>query len=117
MKVAVVGSRSFTDFKYLSSVLDEHKDKITLIVSGGAKGADTLAQKYAKYNGLPILIYYPQYDYYGKRAPFIRNTHIAEQADIMIAFSYKDSRGTKHVTDYMEGLDKPVILIDVTEPQ
>lgn len=113
MKVAVVGSREFNDYFYLRDVLDGHRDKIDLLVSGGARGADTLAQKYAKENGIPILIYYPEWKKLGKQAGIIRNTLIADQADVMVAFAYKTSRGTRHAISYMRGLDKPVVVIDL----
>ena len=58
MKLAVVGSRTFNDY----NLLKEHLDKIhaitpiTLIISGGAKGADKLAEKWAHQNNIETLI-------------------------------------------------------------
>ena len=48
MKVAVIGSRSFNDYSLLKKVMNKYAEKATTIISGGAKGADTLAEKYAQ---------------------------------------------------------------------
>ena len=47
MKLAIIGSRDFLDYELLNQELKNYKDKITLVVSGGAKGADTLGEKWA----------------------------------------------------------------------
>lgn len=57
MKVAVIGSRGLT-VKNLEKYLP--KDT-TEIVSGGARGIDSCAEKYAKQNGIPIKIYVSKY--------------------------------------------------------
>lgn len=110
-KVAVVGSRRFTDYDLMKQILNQQHDKIGMIISGGAKGADTLAQRYAKDNGIPMHIIYPEYEKYGKRAPLRRNVTIANLAEKMIAFGYPDSRGTRHVVDKMKQLNKPYVFI------
>jgi len=50
MKVIVAGSRSFRDYEVLCKVLDEME--ITTIISGGARGADKLGERYAKERGI-----------------------------------------------------------------
>lgn len=113
-KVAIVGSREFYDYAFMKKVLDTRLDKIALIISGGAKGADTLAQRYAKENGIPIHIYYPKYRQFGRGAPYKRNVIIANLAERMIAFGYPDSKGTRHVVDKMKDLGKPYMFIQLT---
>jgi len=95
MKVAVVGSRNL-----LVSDLQQYlPDKITEIVSGGARGVDTCARKFAHRNGLKLTEFLPDYRTYGKSAPIKRNLQIIAYADIVIAFWDKKSRGTKFVID------------------
>jgi len=95
MKVAIIGSRN------LQVKMEEYLPKnISLIISGGARGIDTLAEEYADRNGIPKLIFLPDYKRYGKRAPLIRNKLIVDNADIIIAFWDGQSRGTKFTTDY-----------------
>lgn len=56
-KVAVIGSRAFDDYDLLSDTLADYD--ILQIISGGAKGADSLAKKYAKSNGIDITEHKP----------------------------------------------------------
>ena len=59
LKLAVVGSRSFTDYELMKTELDKIKETVDnlVIVSGGAKGADTLAERYAKENILRMVVF------------------------------------------------------------
>lgn len=114
-KIAIVGSRDFVNYSLMKKTLDPHLDKIGMIVSGGAKGADILAQRYAQENAIPIHIIYPDWKKYGKRAGFRRNVQIANLAERMIAFWDGESRGTKHSIDKMKQLEKPVVIIDIDQ--
>ena len=55
--VAVVGGRDFTDYNRLKKILDSVKGKISSLVSGGAKGADQLVEKYAEDNQFNIKVF------------------------------------------------------------
>ena len=101
MKVAVVGSRDFDDFDYLSAILDctRNLPGIDLIISGGARGADRLAEQYAKQHTIPIKIFYAEWDKYGKSAGYRRNIDIINEAEMVIAFWDGKSKGTKHSID------------------
>jgi predicted Rossmann fold nucleotide-binding protein DprA/Smf involved in DNA uptake len=89
-RIGVVGSREFHNWLQLSSKLDELvKSPDDEIISGGAIGADSMAQRYAKERGHDIHIYYPKYTVYGKPATFIRNKLIAENSDLVVAFYQK----------------------------
>ena len=89
MKIAVVGSRNYQDRFQLGIVLalelELHGDN-TVIISGGATGADTLAEEYAKVFGLETEIYPAEWKKYGKGAGIIRNAIIVEHCDMMLAF-------------------------------
>lgn len=64
------------------------------ICSGGCpKGGDRFAERIAKENGIPILIFFPNWEKYGKRAGFVRNNDIAENCDVLIACVSDDRRG------------------------
>jgi len=91
MKLAVIGSRSFNDMELLNDTLSKYD--IELLISGGAKGADALAEHYALKNNIPVLIFKPDWDI-GKHAGFIRNTTIIESCDHVVAFWDGKSKGT-----------------------
>lgn len=98
----VVGSRGFTDYQMMKEKLDfflSKKDRV-VIVSGGAKGADTLAERYAKEKGYPLKVFPANWDKYGKRAGYLRNyemqTYISKADERgIVAFWDGKSRGTK----------------------
>lgn len=71
----VAGSRSFTDYQLLSAKLDRILSNYTdvTIVTGGAKGADHLAEQYAKKHGYGLHIFRAAWDLYGKSAGYRRN--------------------------------------------
>lgn len=81
MKLAIVGSREFENYDLFCAEVAkiQKKQKIDLIVSGGAKGADTLAKKFAALNQIPLMDFLPDYDRYGRGAPLQRNTLIVKK--------------------------------------
>lgn len=104
VRVAVVGSRGITDVD-LSKYLPEN---CCLIVSGGARGVDTIAEQYAKSCGIETLIIRPNYEKYGRSAPIRRNDMIVDNADVVLAFWDGSSHGTKYTIDYAKRMGKPV---------
>lgn len=107
MKVAIIGSRGFNDYALLEKVLDQLT--ITLILSGGAKGADLLAENYASSHNIETLIFKPDYKLYNRSAPLKRNFKIIDACDYVIAFWDGQSRGTKHAIDYALSQNKSII--------
>lgn len=107
MNLAVVGSRLFDDYEYMKGILKFHP--CTQIVSGGAKGADTLAKKYATEHGIPIIEILPNWNVHGKSAGYLRNNAIVEKADEVVAFVVEGhSKGTQHTINIAEKTGKPV---------
>lgn len=96
MKVAVIGSRSIRDVDISRFIPPD----TTLIISGGAVGVDTLAERYADKNGIEKLILHPDYELYGKSAPLIRDKLIVDHADLVIAVWDGESRGTEYTISY-----------------
>lgn len=108
MKLAVVGSQSFDDYEYLKKMLQYHP--CTMIVSGGAKGADTLAVKYAAENNIPKKEFLPNWNLDGKSAGAIRNKLIVDLCDELVAFWNKKSPGTRISIRFAEDANKPVYI-------
>lgn len=89
MKLAIVGSRNFTDYNFIKQNIEKTLKKWDktpdLVISGGANGVDCLAEKWAKENNIKTLIYYADWSK-GKKAGPVRNTLIVNECDYMIAF-------------------------------
>ncbi len=97
INIAVVGGRNFKDYALMKKVLTDFigDDKMVgNIVSGGATGADTLAEKFAAEMNYEMLVFRPDRAKYGRAAPLMRNTQIIENADVVFAFWDGISRGT-----------------------
>ena len=112
-KVIIAGSRGFSNYKLLREqcnkfLREKRKTSNIIIVSGNARGADTLGEKYAQDEGFTLEIYPAQWKKFGKRAGYRRNEQMAEVADALIAFWDGSSKGTKHMIDIME--DKKLLV-------
>lgn len=118
MKLAIIGSRSFTDYNKLENIInkyfrnDDGSLRFDEIISGGAIGVDSLAENYAiKYN-VRITVIKPDYDTFGRyKAPLIRNEKIVRQADIILAIWDGSSRGTANAIGHAKRLKKDSLVI------
>lgn len=108
-KVAVVGSRTFGDKVLLSQEVG--KLLPSLIVSGGARGADSLAEEWALRFRIPTRIYPAEWDKYGRSAGFRRNRDIVDGCEVLLAFWDGESRGTAHSIKLAESAGKVVRVI------
>lgn len=123
LRVIIAGSRDFNDYDLLKkSAIDIFNKKTMLpdlsrIVSGGARGADTLGERFANEMGLEITHFIPDWDGLGKRAGYVRNAEMAKFAvqddndGMLIAFWDGASKGTKHMIDLANkyGLEAHVV--------
>ena len=75
-KVIIAGSRNFNNYALLKSELDKLFNEPFIIVSGGAKGADTLGERFADEFNIKKNIILPNWQKYGKSAGFKRNIEI-----------------------------------------
>lgn len=97
-KLAIVGSRTFNDYERMCKFISENfnLDEITHIVSGGARGADALAEQFAKDYKKELIVFKADWDKYGKKAGFMRNVDIIHECDYCVAFWDGISKGTKN---------------------
>jgi len=116
--IIICGGRDFNNNKLLESSVNfnisylKMKNKIK-IISGGAPGADTLGEEYAKKYTYDIIRIPADWKKYGKPAGFIRNTEMIKTATHVIAFWDGQSKGTKHTIDLAIKKDIPVKVIDI----
>ena len=115
--IAVVGSRGFNDYKALQRILNKIRTKydIDTIISGGANGVDKFAEKYAHENNLKMIVHPANWDKYGKRAGYIRNVDIWNDAFMGLAIWDGKSPGTKHSFDIAKKQNKQLIIYNYTE--
>jgi hypothetical protein len=94
MKTIIAGSRHFNDYQKTVDIIRQSGFQITQVVSGGARGVDTLGEQWA---GEDNYIRFPaNWTKHGKAAGPIRNQQMADYADALIAiYDSRTSRGTK----------------------
>ncbi len=109
MIVGIVGSRSFQGYDLLKKELSSFQ--ISKVVSGGAKGADALAARYAKENNIPLKEFLADWEKFGRSAGPIRNQEIVNDSQMIIAFWDGKSRGTKSTIDMArkKGLEVKIV--------
>jgi hypothetical protein len=106
-KIAVIGSRSLAGTD-LSRYLPQKGG--WCLVSGGAIGVDTIAERWADAHGIPKIILLPDYPRYGHAAPLVRDREIVDRADCVLAFWDGVSHGTDYTVRYALSRHKPVEL-------
>lgn len=109
MKIAIIGSRNFADIARIDKFVS-WLTKDCVVVSGGARGVDKLAELAAKKYGLPTKIFYADWDTYGKSAGFRRNGTIVEFADVVVAFWDGASKGTQDSIEKAGKLGRDVFV-------
>lgn len=116
MRVIIAGSRDFDDYALLKQKMDhflsETPEEIT-IVSGGARGADSMGERYARERGYALARYPAEWGKYGKSAGYRRNAVMAANADALVAFWDGRSPGTRHMINLSreQGLMVRLVLI------
>ena len=86
-------------------------EPLTYIVSGGAKGADSLSERWAKENNIETLIFIPDWNKHGKKAGFLRNEDIIKSSDAVIAFWNGESRGTLSSINLAKKYEKSCLIV------
>lgn len=109
MKLLVVGSRSIKDFDFSPYITKD----VSLIISGGANGIDTLAEQYADEHNISKLILRPKYERYGKVAPLKRNEEMVNICDRILVIWDGKSKGTLYTVNYAKKLEKDIQIITV----
>ena len=114
MKIAVSGSRNYPHLSVVREAIEEYivNGTCDLLVHGGAKGVDTIADSAARSLGCPIEVIRPDYAAFPGReraAPLARNTRIVEEADVALVFWDEESRGTADTIKKARAAEKPLL--------
>jgi hypothetical protein len=117
MKLLIFGDRKFNDYPLLKTIVDKfifvQMEVIDSVISGKAKGADTLGELWAKEQKLPVLSYPADWDTYGKSAGFLRNKQMSEVADVAIGFLAPESKGTRHMINLCKEKKIPLMVYKI----
>ncbi|CAB4241587.1 Mycobacteriophage D29, Gp61 [uncultured Caudovirales phage] len=97
MKVIIAGGRDFNDYLLLLQAVVKADFGITSVVSGCAKGADTLGELFARDLDIPLHKFPADWDKHGRAAGPMRNGEMAKFADALIAFWDGKSTGTANM--------------------
>lgn len=101
--VIIAGGRDFNDYELLKRKCDYYLSNLDtdniIIISGGARGADSLGERYAKEKGYELDSHPADWNKYGKSAGYRRNKEMVDIASAAICFWNGSSKGTKHTID------------------
>lgn len=117
INVGIVGSRGYNSLDEMETVIhqiidDDYDSSEVCIVSGGAHGADALAEKVAIKNEYHFIEVPALWDVHGRRAGIIRNPVIVNISDIVFAFWDGKSRGTLNTINITKASGTPLIVYD-----
>ena len=113
-KIGIVGNQKGWDYEFVrKKCLEIGIHSLDTIISGGAKGVDTFAQMIAEELGCTIIIHYPRPDLPSPYRYFQRNSQVANECGLLIAFDKKSGRaGTKNTISEAKKAGKKVILFN-----
>ena len=118
-RVIIAGSRSFNDYvllreQCLSILQEKMRTHRVIIVSGHARGADSLGERFAKEFRLPFELHPAKWRLLDRAAGMVRNAEMAKCSDALIAFWDGESRGTRHMISFARKRGLEVSVINTT---
>ena len=118
-RVIIAGSRSFNDYvllreQCLSILQEKMRTHRVIIVSGHARGADSLGERFANEFRLPFELHPAKWRLLGKAAGMVRNAEMAKCSDALIAFWDGESSGTRHMINFARKRGLEVSVINTT---
>jgi hypothetical protein len=99
MRTIIAGSRDLNSYTLVANAVQESGIEPTVVLSGGARGIDSQAEKWASRRGIPVEYYPAMWKLWGNSAGPRRNVEMAANADALIAVWDGSSRGTKHMIE------------------
>ena len=102
MTTIVAGSRQGIIYDDVLKAMETCPWTPTEIVSGKARGVDTMGEQWAKENGIPIKEFPADWDKWGRRAGYLRNTAMADYADALVCVWDGKSKGSRHMINIAE---------------
>lgn len=113
MKIMICGSRNINDYEDLKrglEMLPRPLETGDIVISGGARGVDTMAERCAEEHGLELMLFLADWQTYGKSAGFRRNVEMVDACDVVLAIWDGKSNGTAHSIDIARKKGKRVFF-------
>ena len=111
VRVLVCGGRNYSDRQAVDATLDQLD--VAGLIHGGASGADSLGEQWARCRGVPVEIYRADWQRYGRAAGPIRNQRMIDEGwpDLVVAFP-----GGKGTADMVQrAKDTGVRMMELTQ--
>ena len=101
MKVLVCGGRNYNDHEFINKILNgiHKKHGITLIIEGGADGADENGGFWAVESGVQRCTYHANWDIHARKAGPIRNANMIKFGAPDVCIAFKGGKGTACMVD------------------
>lgn len=117
MRCIIAGSRNNIEYQNVFSAMGEcpWSSEITEVVSGKARGVDTMGEQWAKENNIPIKEFPADWKKFGRSAGPRRNEEMGDYADALIAVWDGESKGTKHMIDYSKNKGLRVFVYNLKD--
>lgn len=118
--VAVTGARSITDEALVFKLLDERTfDGDVVFLTAGAKGVDSIVEKYAQQRGHKCVVFRPYFvvdggSPFNPRHFFMCNKQLVEQCESAIVIHDGEDTKSKDMVARLERGNKPCEIIEVT---
>lgn len=114
-RIIIAGSRTFTDYELLAAkmnALTKYLDFTEVeVISGEAKGADELGERWGLDNNVPVKRFPAQWDKLGRGAGHIRNTQMLEHCTHVVVFWDGHSRGSADMIRKTRAAGKPLRVV------
>lgn len=111
-RIVIAGGRDYDDYKGLCNVLNKIRwNKDDEIVSGTARGADSLGERYARENKIKLTRFPARWDQFGRKAGFTRNAEMAKYCTGGIVFWDGHSRGSRSMIYLLAKENKPCKIV------
>lgn len=108
--VLVCGGRDYEDRATIFDALDKiHKHRgIVMVISGMARGADSIAVEWARSRDVPRMEFRADWDRYGKRAGYLRNQQMLAEGKPDVVVAFPGGRGTAMMIEISKKAGVPV---------
>jgi len=121
MRLLICGDRDWNDQALIGKVIDSLKIRPSVIIEGGARGADKQAKFCAINRNIPFMEFKAQWNKYGKSAGPIRNQQMIEEGKPTDVIAFHDdidnSKGTKHMVSLSRKAGIPTVVVSHCKAQ